>query len=208
MSSVCCLQASLGGRQCCRWLCVRARGAANALVTFWKAMSAPYAKRRSLLVQINYPYIRRRRDFGKHAAFTASPVQVIASCFSLEQRHRQVLNTLHSAYHGIAGVSRNKDHVLDRRLEPTLHPLGGLPQHHECECIPNRPSSIGHLPVPVQTRLFSGAEPERCWPGPLDRQVALRAARCVKRRDWPAARTRVIAIDAAGLAPPIHAATV
>ena len=26
--------------------------------------------------QINYPYIRRRRDFGKHAAFTAPPAQV------------------------------------------------------------------------------------------------------------------------------------
>ena len=32
-----------------------------------------------LCLQINYPYVRRRRDFGKHAAFTGPPAQVTAT---------------------------------------------------------------------------------------------------------------------------------
>ncbi len=95
---------------------MRASGAGNAILTFKQAISAPYAERSALLVQINYPYIRRRRDFGKHAAFTASPVQVIASRLRPSRGIARCSIHFHSAYRVITGVSRNKDQFWLKRL--------------------------------------------------------------------------------------------
>lgn len=68
-------------------------------------------------MQISYPYVRLRRDFGKHAAFTAPPTQVGAAIFKGKNTFFSITPLSRNGQITVGGVVHCSFVALSRMVE-------------------------------------------------------------------------------------------